>query len=113
MPKRIVVQTVVVHREGARVLPPIGQVFDFTAQELDYINKLNPSAVAKVEAPAKEFVVDGGEGGEGADTGEGGEGTDTGTETGADASASTALAPTGGRAGRPGRQTAAAADGDI
>jgi len=40
MPKRIPLSTIVVHRDGKRVEPPIGQAFDFTADEVEEINAL-------------------------------------------------------------------------
>lgn len=48
MPKRIVKDTIVLHREGKQVVPEIGQLFDFTADELNSINKANPAAVQHI-----------------------------------------------------------------
>lgn len=48
MPKRLVSQTVVIYRDGNRVVPKVGQPFDFTKEELDNITKLNPDAVTKI-----------------------------------------------------------------
>lgn len=48
MPKRIVLQTVALWRDGQRVVPPISKPFDFTKDELDTIIKLNPDAVGKI-----------------------------------------------------------------
>lgn len=42
---RVPQQTVVVHRDGKQVVPPIGQPFDFTAEELSDIERMNPDAV--------------------------------------------------------------------
>ena len=69
MPKRKVVQTVIVFRDGQRIKPAIGEIFDFTQKELESINKMNPGALdrpvievdaealdaaaAKAEAPAE------------------------------------------------------------
>lgn len=70
MPKRKVVQTVIVFRDGQRIKPTIGEIFDFTQKELESINKMNPGALdrpvievdaesldaaaaAKAEAPAE------------------------------------------------------------
>lgn len=49
MPIRKVVQTVALWREGKRVVPPVGQAFDFTKAELEQITKLNPDAIAKID----------------------------------------------------------------
>lgn len=59
MPKRIPVQTIVMHRDGKRVIPPIGQAFDFTVDELEQIIKTNPKAVRKLINEAAPPVVDG------------------------------------------------------
>lgn len=62
MPKRVPVQTIVVTRDGKRVTPKIGDAFDFTAEELDDINRVNPDAVRKVviedKLLEKEFTQD-------------------------------------------------------
>lgn len=47
MPKRIPVTAVHVYRNGKEFVPPIGQAFDFTAEELADINAVNPDAVRK------------------------------------------------------------------
>ena len=47
MPKRIPVNTIMLHREGKPLVPDIGKVFDFTAEELADINAVNPDAVRK------------------------------------------------------------------
>lgn len=52
MPSRIPTQKIIVQRGGKNVSPPIGEKFEFTAEELEDINKVNPDAVRKV-------VVDG------------------------------------------------------
>lgn len=54
MPKRIVKTSIQVQREGQLVFPPVGEVFDFTNEEVTEINKLAPKALGKIEAPAKE-----------------------------------------------------------
>lgn len=53
MPKRVPLNTIVVHRNGKNVVPPIGKPFDFTQQELDDIMAVMPNAVRKIinEAP--------------------------------------------------------------
>lgn len=48
MPKRIPLQTVVLWRDGQQVVPPINRAFDFTKEELETIEKLNPSAIGKI-----------------------------------------------------------------
>ena len=60
MPKRTVVGKIIVHRDGKRVEPKIGAAFDFTADELADIKRLQPGAVrivvnedADLEAQAK------------------------------------------------------------
>lgn len=47
MPKRKVLQTVIVHRDGQRLRPSLGEIFDFTADELASINAINPDALGK------------------------------------------------------------------
>lgn len=47
MPKRVPVQTVILHRDGKQFAPPLGKAFDFTAEELADINAVNPDAVRK------------------------------------------------------------------
>lgn len=48
MPKRSPVNTVVVHRDGKRVVPPIGKPFDFTADEIADFERILPGSLAKV-----------------------------------------------------------------
>lgn len=48
MAKRIVLQTVTVHRDGKLHTPPIGQPFDFTAAELKDLKEVNPDAVREL-----------------------------------------------------------------
>lgn len=51
------VQTVVVHRDGKSVTPPIGQPFEFTADEAAQIKAMNPGAVTDVAVvPAEQAV---------------------------------------------------------
>lgn len=47
MPKRKVAQTVIVVRNGERVKPKIGAIFDFSADELKKIETTNPNALLK------------------------------------------------------------------
>lgn len=71
MPQRKVVQTVIVFRDGQRIRPAIGEIFNFTQKELDAINSMNPGALdrpiievdaedqaAKEKAPAQEEKSD-------------------------------------------------------
>lgn len=50
MPKRIVAQTVIIQREGVSVTPAIGSQYEFTAKEIEQIDRLNPEALEKVIA---------------------------------------------------------------
>jgi len=50
MPKRIVAQTVILQREGVAVTPAVGSTYDFTAEEIKTIERLNPEALEKVIA---------------------------------------------------------------
>lgn len=60
MPNRVPLQSVVVDRDGKRIVPPIGSVFEFTDAEIEQIEKVNPEALSDravvsadtVEAPA-------------------------------------------------------------
>lgn len=76
MPQRKVVQTVIVFRDGQRIRPAIGEIFNFTQKELEAINSMNPGALdrpiievdaedqaakeqaAKAKAPAQEEKSD-------------------------------------------------------
>lgn len=42
---RVPLQSVVVHRDGKAVVPQIGQVFEFTADEVAEIERMNPDAL--------------------------------------------------------------------
>ncbi|UYL83559.1 hypothetical protein [Salmonella phage ZCSE8] len=55
MPKRKVLQTVIVYRDGARIKPAIGEIFDFKQAELESINKINPEAIGR---PVMEVDVE-------------------------------------------------------
>lgn len=57
MPKRVPVESVFVHREGKLVKLPIGEVFDFNAEELADIMKNNPGAVRKPQADVDNTEV--------------------------------------------------------
>lgn len=47
MPKRKVVQTVIVYRDGQRIKPAVGEIFDFKQPELDSIMAINPEALTR------------------------------------------------------------------
>lgn len=47
MPKRKVAQTVIVYRDGQRLKPAIGEIFDFTDDEMQSINRINPEALTR------------------------------------------------------------------
>lgn len=55
MPKRKVLQTVIVYRDGTRIKPAIGEIFDFKQAELESINKINPEAIGR---PVMEVDVE-------------------------------------------------------
>lgn len=44
MIRRVVVQSVTVVRDGARVTPERGKAFDFTEEEIAYLDRISPSA---------------------------------------------------------------------
>jgi hypothetical protein len=48
MPKRIPVQSIVLHREGKQVIPKVGEPFMFTEDELADIKQANPKAIRHV-----------------------------------------------------------------
>lgn len=54
MPQRKVVQTVVLLRDGERIVPQVGKPFNFTAEELKRIEEVNPDAVAKIVDPGTD-----------------------------------------------------------
>lgn len=58
MPQRKVVQTVIVFRDGQRIRPAIGEIFNFTQKELDSINSMNPGALDRpiIEVDAEDQV---------------------------------------------------------
>ena len=47
MPKRKVLQTVILHRTTGRVVPTVGEIFDFTPEEVETLNRLNPEALGR------------------------------------------------------------------
>lgn len=56
MPQRKVVQTVIVFRDGQRIRPAIGEIFNFTQKELEAINSMNPGALDRpiIEVDAED-----------------------------------------------------------
>lgn len=56
MPQRKVVQTVIVFRDGQRIRPAIGEIFNFTQKELESINSMNPGALDRpiIEVDAED-----------------------------------------------------------
>lgn len=59
MPKRIPHHSVVVHRDGKNIRPPLGQPFEFTQEEVDQIHGFNPMALRRliVERAAQPEVT--------------------------------------------------------
>lgn len=55
MAKRKVLMGVIVHRDGTRIRPAIGQIFDFTNEELEQIKRMNPDALGR---PTMEVDVE-------------------------------------------------------
>lgn len=47
MPQRKVLRTVVLHRESGRVVPTLGEIFEFTQEEMETINKIDPEALGR------------------------------------------------------------------
>jgi hypothetical protein len=43
--KRVVLKRVIIGREGKRLEPPIGKAFEFTDEELENIERVNPTAL--------------------------------------------------------------------
>lgn len=66
MPNRVPLQSVVVQRDGQAVTPPIGAVFNFTAEEVADIERSNPAAISeKASVDADEVEVKSVKGGKG------------------------------------------------
>lgn len=60
MPKRIVNEPVIVHRDGKQVSPEVGKAFDFTDAEVKEIKSLNEKALGHIitaDEPAKATKV--------------------------------------------------------
>ena len=57
MPKRIVLETIRVIRDKKTVTPPIGQVFDFTAEEIAQIKAVRPQAFRTVVIEDPELAA--------------------------------------------------------
>lgn len=49
MPKRMINEGVIVHRDGKRVRPEIGKLFDLTADEIADIEKVRPRAISTLK----------------------------------------------------------------
>lgn len=47
MIRRVVVQSVTVVRDGQRVTPERGKAFDFTPEEIEYLDRISPAASRK------------------------------------------------------------------
>lgn len=62
MIRRVVVQSVTVVRDGQRVTPERGKAFDFTPEEIEYLDRISPAASRKPlnesPAPAPVNVAD-------------------------------------------------------
>lgn len=67
MIRRVVTQNVTVVREGKRVTPEMNKAFDFTADEIEYLDRVSPAASRRAvnESPADAALEDP----EGGDTG--------------------------------------------
>lgn len=48
MAKRLIKEGVLVVRDGKRIRPEIGKVFDLTAEEIKQLEAIRPSAIAKI-----------------------------------------------------------------
>lgn len=59
MIRRVVVQSVTVVRDGVRVTPEQGKAFDFTAEEIAYLDRVSPAASRKPlnESPTAQPAV--------------------------------------------------------
>ena len=51
MAKKLINETVILQRDGKRVVPEIGKLFDLTADEIKSITSVRPQAISDVEAP--------------------------------------------------------------
>ena len=56
MPIRVPMQSVAVVRDKARVDPKIGEPFEFTQDEIDHINAVNPDALSNLVTVAAEDI---------------------------------------------------------
>lgn len=65
--KRVVNESVTVIRDGKRVSPERGKAFSFTAEEIEYFDRVSPRAIRK---PVNESVAETEEPVEGGDTGD-------------------------------------------
>lgn len=68
MAKRLIKEGILVARDGKRITPEIGKVFDLTADEIKDLERMRPQAIAKVgthEEDAQSKPVDDAGNGEG------------------------------------------------
>lgn len=49
MPKRMINEGVIVHRDGKRIRPEIGKMFDLTADEIEQLEKIRPQAISTLK----------------------------------------------------------------
>lgn len=70
--KRTVLQSVVVKKDGRSFVPPIGQVYEFTSEELADIERLNPDALSdRADVSVDDLAAAGGKKVKAADKDEG------------------------------------------
>lgn len=80
MPKRLINEGVLVVRNGRRVRPEIGKLFDLTTDEIAQLEAVRPSAIGKLptaEVDSASVDLDG-DGEKDVDTGKTGKDADTG-----------------------------------
>lgn len=56
MPTRVPMQSVAVVRDKARVDPKIGEPFEFTDEEIEHIEAVNPDALSKTVTVSVEDI---------------------------------------------------------
>jgi hypothetical protein len=79
MAKKIIKETVVLQRDGKRVVPEINKLFELTDDEIKSITAVRPQAISDVEVPETDPKSD--ETQKAAPTGKGGKGS---TKSGSD-----------------------------
>lgn len=79
MAKKLINETVVLQRDGKRVVPEIGKLFELTADEIKSIESVRPQAISDLETPETDPKSD--ETQKDAAAGKGGKGS---TKTGSD-----------------------------